>query len=153
MEQWKPIPGHPGYQASTEGRIRSGRATLKPWVHYKKKYAQPYLEVELWHGGTFRRVFVHTLVLETFVGPRPPGRQCRHLNGESLDNRWPENLCWGTPRENADDRIRHRPEYYLTPEDREVILAHPELSCRALAAKVGCSKSLVAVVRKQGMTS
>src|SRR3989442_771331 len=46
---------------------------------------------------------VHTLVLEAFVGPRPEGAVCRHLNGDARDNR-PENLVWGTHKQNSDDR-------------------------------------------------
>ena len=49
---------------------------------------------------------VHRIILETFVGRRPEGYVCRHLNGNALDNRI-ENLCWGTPRENVQDAIKH----------------------------------------------
>jgi hypothetical protein len=50
--------------------------------------------------------FVHHLVLETFVGARPAGHQCRHLDGDRRNNRL-ENLAWGTRQENAQDKIRH----------------------------------------------
>lgn len=147
MEQWKPIPGHPGYHASTEGRIRGPRCIMKPWKRKKNPYGQPYFELELWNGGTFKRIFVHKLVLETFVGPRPEGRHCRHLNGNSLDNRWPENLCWGTARENSDDRIKHRPDYYLSEDEIAATLAKPHLTCRDIAIELGCSKSTISNVR------
>jgi len=49
---------------------------------------------------------VHRLILEAFVGPCPSGMQCRHLDGDSLNNRL-DNLCWGTQKENADDAARH----------------------------------------------
>jgi hypothetical protein len=50
--------------------------------------------------------YLHHLVLEAFVGPRPPGMQCRHINGDSLDNRL-ENLAWGTASEDNYDRVRN----------------------------------------------
>ena len=48
---------------------------------------------------------VHRLVLEAFTGPCPPGMECRHGPGGPLDNRL-ANLCWGTKKENAADKIR-----------------------------------------------
>lgn len=57
-------------------------------------------------GLEFRR-YVHELVLTTYVGPCPDGMVCRHLNGDPADNRWPENLLWGTQVENVADMFRH----------------------------------------------
>ena len=48
---------------------------------------------------------VHRLILETFVGPRPQGMECRHLDGNPLNNHL-INLCWGTRDENFADRVR-----------------------------------------------
>lgn len=60
-------------------------------------------------AGSVRRP-VHQLVLEVFVGPRPPGMECRHLNGVKDDNR-PVNLVWGTPLDNAQDKWNHGTMY------------------------------------------
>ncbi|KKM63215.1 hypothetical protein LCGC14_1513630, partial [marine sediment metagenome] len=49
---------------------------------------------------------IHRLILETYIGPRPKGMECRHLNGNPADNRF-ENLCWGTHVENSQDSIKH----------------------------------------------
>jgi len=46
------------------------------------------------------------MVLAAFVGPCPDGMHTRHLNGNKLDNRL-ENLQWGTPKENGEDRVKH----------------------------------------------
>ena len=49
---------------------------------------------------------VHALVCEAFHG-KPKGRKglhVRHLNGNSKDNR-PDNLAYGTPQENWEDKI------------------------------------------------
>jgi hypothetical protein len=53
-----------------------------------------------------RHCKIHSLILEAFIGPRPPGLECRHLDGNSMNNRL-DNLCWGTQRENMADRVRH----------------------------------------------
>lgn len=57
-------------------------------------------------NGEMVRRQVHYLILEVFAGPRPPGMECRHLDGDPTNNH-PENLCWGTRSENAKDAVRH----------------------------------------------
>ena len=53
-----------------------------------------------------KKRFVHSLVLETFVGEKPDGMECRHLDGNPRNNNlW--NLCYGTGAENWGDRRRH----------------------------------------------
>lgn len=68
---------------------------------------------------------IHSLVLTAFLGDRPKSTdQCRHLNGNNKDNRL-ENLCWGSAKENAHDRIEHEtnptgnrnPNSKITDED------------------------------------
>lgn len=116
-EEWRPIPGHPGYEASTEGRIRScwvvggahkrGRQLgsewrlLRGWID-----AHGYRAVNVVLGDSSATRKVHALVAETFHGPRPERLQVRHLNGVQTDNR-PGNLRWGTPSENQLDRVSH----------------------------------------------
>lgn len=53
-----------------------------------------------------KTVFVHSLVLAAFIGPRPTGHQAAHGNGSRDDNRL-ENLRWATPLENNNDKIAH----------------------------------------------
>lgn len=53
-----------------------------------------------------RTVKVHRLILEAFVGLRPPGHQARHLDGNRAHSSL-SNLVWGTVQENSDDRKRH----------------------------------------------
>jgi hypothetical protein len=49
---------------------------------------------------------VHVLVLETFVGPCPTGKQACHWDGNPANNRL-GNLRWGTLSDNTLDRLRH----------------------------------------------
>lgn len=49
---------------------------------------------------------VHSLVLLAFCGEKPEGMVSRHLDGNKENNAL-SNLLYGTPQENADDRIKH----------------------------------------------
>ena len=101
-ERWRAIPGFPQFEASSLGRIRlvpftgrngrvyggspqtgCDRGNAKLTVcHRRKQYA------------------VHRLVCLAFNGPPPPGATvCMHLDENYRNNR-PENLAWGTQREN-----------------------------------------------------
>jgi hypothetical protein len=64
------------------------------------------MQLNLSSGGCKRRFYLHAVVLLAFVGARPAGMQCRHLDGNKLNNRL-ENLRWGTAKENASDSCRH----------------------------------------------
>lgn len=110
-ENWKPIPGLEGrYEVSDQGRVRSyvslgcrpGRrdaaVLLKPSTS-----SNGYLVVSLGRG---RRRYVHHLVLEAFVGPRPDGMHACHANDDGLDARL-DNLSYQTPRSNAYQRTLH----------------------------------------------
>jgi len=46
-----------------------------------------------------KNYFVARLVCEAFHGPAPAGTVCMHLDENPLNNR-PENLAWGTQKEN-----------------------------------------------------
>lgn len=95
----------PDYLVGSDGSIWSkkwGKLRKLPTSVTAKGYLRVSLSVD---GKTFERK-VHHLVLEAFIGPRPAGCECRHLDGDKKNNR-PENLCWGTSEENAADRIRH----------------------------------------------
>lgn len=49
--------------------------------------------------------YLHRLILEAFKGPCPPGLQCCHKPGVSKSSCDPNDLRWGTRKENAADRI------------------------------------------------
>jgi hypothetical protein len=58
-------------------------------------------------GQPNARRSVHRLVLEAFAGPCPDGMECLHGPGGPLDNRWPDNIRWGTREDNqGPDRVR-----------------------------------------------
>lgn len=96
----KDIPGIPGYRACTDGRIWSckGNRWLTPYVHKKTGY----VTVKIYG----QKRFVHHLVLFVFVGPKPDGMQCRHLDNTPGHNAL-SNLAWGTHEEDEQDKIRN----------------------------------------------
>lgn len=58
-------------------------------------------------GARGTRKYVHHTVCEIFHGPRPsPAHQACHRDGDKTRNTY-DNLVWGTPAENAADKIRH----------------------------------------------
>lgn len=97
------IPDFPGYFIDMEGNIRGRRGLfLSPTSD-----SDGYLKVNLMHKGRLKTVRVHRLVLLTYAGNPPEGKpQARHLDGNPHNNKL-ENLQWGSPQENAADKIRH----------------------------------------------
>jgi hypothetical protein len=65
-----------------------------------------YPNVTLSHAGKSWLRRVHTLVLDAFVGPRPQGMVCCHIDGVRTNNLL-SNLRWGTSSENNYDIVRH----------------------------------------------
>lgn len=116
IESWKCIRGYnKAYSISNLGRVRSNSryfSTPKGWSWLFGRILRTFpdtgghLQVGLTRHNKRRTFLVHRLVLEEFVGPCPDGLQCRHLDGNKSNNRL-ENICWGTPKENKADSIRH----------------------------------------------
>lgn len=101
-EEWKPIPGFPGYEASSLGRIRNTRlGHVLDGTTTNKNHIQVNVRGE--RGR--RSAPVHRLVALAFLGPPPPGFVCRHLNAVRTDNR-PHNLAWMSKEESI--RLTHQ---------------------------------------------
>jgi hypothetical protein len=104
---YKPALDLDGYLIGDDGSVWSTRQGEPRQIQPSER--RGYLRVNIRTGvgrETIRKVKVHKLVLEAFAGPRPQDQVCRHLNGNSRDNRF-SNLAWGTAAENAQDSIRH----------------------------------------------
>ena len=103
------IVGFDEYEIGRDGSVWS----LREWRGQRRRQLRPiagrsgYLKVRLTEPDG-RRVnrYVHRLVANAFLGPRPAGAQLRHLNGDKTDNR-AANLAWGTALDNAKDRNTH----------------------------------------------
>lgn len=100
----KPIPSFPDYFVTIDGRVWSAKSSK--WLKIHLNESTGYLEVGLMQKGCQHPMAIHCLLLETFTGPCPPGMQCRHLDGNKLNNDL-DNLCWGTRSENYADSVVH----------------------------------------------
>lgn len=112
--EYQPIPNAPGYRVGSDGSVwslwsRNGRG-LDPRRNWRRlvplRSARGYLSQRIKYKGRAATILLHRLVLEGFVGPKPTGYECRHLNGKRDDNRL-ENLAWGTMAENVNDKREH----------------------------------------------
>jgi len=86
-EEWRDVPGFEGrYQASNLGRVRSlhnkhGQRpkplVLKPGVNYMGYHRLTLMADD----GSRNSIFVHRIVMLTFVGEPEGGQQVNHING------------------------------------------------------------------------
>ena len=116
---YRDIPGFPDYQAGDDGSVWTCKGRhIRPgdvWRPMKVMLNRKgYRFVNLCQAGKMTQIMVYRLVLMAFVGPRPPGHECRHLNGVKDDDRL-SNLAWGTKRENMADLKIHGNHLKTTP--------------------------------------
>lgn len=156
---WKPVLGYEGsYQVSDEGQIKSIARhvpTSRPRHTYnvvpartmKADYSGRYARVYLSKDGVRKRVSVHVVVLEAFIGPRPEGMVGCHNDGNTQNNRL-TNLRWDTVLGNEADKYVHKTRPFgratnvaVLNEDlvRKIrLLARRGLGCTVIAKRIGC---------------
>lgn len=120
-EIWKPVVGFEGlYEVSSLGRVRSLDRVIE--VTQRLRNGVPTVLARLLKGRLLspgrashgyytvsmggQSYCIHDLVLEAFVGPRPQGAVCRHLDGDRSRSVL-GNLEWGTYTENSEDSASH----------------------------------------------
>lgn len=96
---WAEVPSYPGIMVSSNGEVMvephgqglryGGKVTRGQWDGKRYIYAR----------RGYKTAKVHRLVCEAFNGQPQDGQVCMHLNEDASDNR-PENLAWGTQKEN-----------------------------------------------------
>lgn len=118
MRVFQDIPDFPGYRTANDGSVWScwnwggsgssrGAMGVK-WHRLKPKVDKDgYLKVALHKDGKVYHRFVHRLVLESFVGPCPPGMQACHYPDQDPANCRIGNLRWDTWYGNLEDRKKH----------------------------------------------
>ena len=115
-EQWRTAPGYEGYyEVSTCGRVRSldrtvphrtsGTLRLRGRILRTATDKNGRQHVILSKFGKDETQLVHNLVLQAFVGHRPPEMEgCHGPNG--INDNHPSNLYWGSHSRNMLDKQR-----------------------------------------------
>lgn len=113
--EYRPIPGTIGYLIGTDGSVLSCRRTgggfHQRWkrmrlCQHTGKRTLPYLRFAVQANDKKRSLYVHVVVMRAFIGPPPPGMEVRHIDGDVGNNRL-DNLKYGTPTQNAADKLIH----------------------------------------------
>ena len=150
-ETWRVIPGSFNrYYVSDQGRVKSYAVYAEGRILSPGRMTGGHLSVALGRGNSR---CVHELVLSAFVGPRPEGHECLHINGNPSDNRL-ENLRWGTRSENLRDKVRHdqcKLKYAQVVEIKAALKNYRRGLQRELAKKYGVAECTISAI-KMGRT-
>ena len=156
------IPNLNGYAAHRDGSIWScrkfgercgyGSAWLKlpEWAD-----KDGYLWVRIYKDGKANGRKVAHLILETFVGLRPPRLHSLHYPDRDVKNNKVENLRWGTAQENSDDKLKMETQargtsngmVKLTEENVCAIRASEGKTCLELAKEYGVGPTAISAIR------
>lgn len=103
-----------------------------------------YAAVSLSRNDIAVKRYVHELVLETFVGPRPEGHQVRHHPNPDRRNNKLSNLRWGTPAQNVGNHLGR----YLTDSDVEEVhrLRNKGMLQQDIADRFGCTQGYISTL-------
>jgi len=102
-EEWRPIPIAPGYLASNFGRVKHANPSRKPIKPCPDKDGYP--RTTLVVNGKKTPLQIHKMVAETWLGPREPGIEVNHIDGDKTNSRV-SNLEYVTRKENLHHAIR-----------------------------------------------
>lgn len=131
----KPIEGYPDFFITNDGEVFS-KARRKGLI--KRKYViarDGYKRIKLTNNGATLRL--HREVLKAFNRKPKDGELCRHLDGNPQNNHI-SNLKWGTPKENAQDCLKHgrNPFQILVGENSPVA----KFSDKIIAEIIACHR-------------
>jgi len=109
MTDFVHLPDFPDYRINRDGIIlgKLGRPLKKRFMGASRAGNKKYQQYALYHNGKRYEKMLHHLMLEAFVGPRPDGMVGCHRD-DDIENNKISNLYWGTPEQNAADKVRNR---------------------------------------------
>jgi hypothetical protein len=153
-EEWRPVVGYEGiYEVSSAGRIKTLPRTVTrrngTTVPVKERIKKPYICLKggyptIWLQRNGNRVnrYIHALVAEAFIGPRPDRHDVCHADGNPTNNTV-SNLRYGTRTENAADAIAHDRLYRGEAHHYSRLTKDEVLAMRQMHAD-GCSETEIA---------
>jgi hypothetical protein len=169
QEIWKDVVGYEGiYMVSSFGRMKSKERIVerKKMGNYFQKEA--IIEGSEYHGYKVTTIvknkikknkFIHVLIAEAFLGPKPEKMEVCHNDGDRKNNAI-ENLRYGTRSDNVRDSIKHgtykrppivrgskRSDAKINEEIAKQIKESDE-SSYILAKKLNISRALISNVRR-----
>lgn len=161
QELWLPVVGWEGlYEVSDLGRVKSLDRTVTQRngvvVRVRERILKPgtdthgYLMVCIRKNGAQKTRLVHILVAEAFIGPRPDGLEVRHGESGKSDNSL-ANLCYGTPKQNGEDRIRDGNSNRGETNGKNRLTAEQVREARRLVA-TGPHGTLTRLAKEWGLT-
>jgi hypothetical protein len=118
---YRDIEGFPGYRIGSNGLLWSCLKVANSadgpgfksimgteWIWKKPSFNSKlkYLVTSILRGGITRNCRIHKIVIEAFVGPCPPGKECLHRDDDGTNNRL-SNLRYGTHVENYADAVKN----------------------------------------------
>lgn len=102
---FREIKDHPGYWVTNTGEVWSFRFDKKIRMR-PSQHRDGHWQAVIRQDKKRKVFYVHILVLEAFVGPRPEGMEGCHEDDDPSNNHV-SNLKWGTRQDNAKDASRN----------------------------------------------
>ena len=106
-EVWYVVPGFPAYEISSHLRARTHHRGMRNRVEPPRPIKigtddRGYKKLILWQEKKYYHRYLHHVVAELALGPRPEGMQVLHRDDDKSNN-WPDNLYYGTQTQNLAD--------------------------------------------------
>lgn len=153
IEKW--VPGFEGnYSVDSNGDLIS-------YKRNKRRYLiggidkDGYRKAILCMNGVRHHLRISALIAAAFIGPRPLGMVVRHLDGNLLNNR-PENLAYGTQKENIADKEIHGTKAFgekhhssLLTESQVIKIRASKLGSVRLSRIYGVTRSCIECVKSR----